>query len=145
MLFGQDRAELRRAFCTAWRKRARPQTLQPLERIIVTVIAQHPEYHALLEAPEDVLQRDFLPENEATNPFLHMGMHIAIHEQLQADWPAGIANLYRLITQRHGDTHQAEHVMMECLGEALWQAQRENRPPDERAYLSCLQRMADGR
>jgi hypothetical protein len=28
--------------------------------------------------------------------------------------------------------------MMECLGEALWRAQRDNRLPDEVAYLECL-------
>jgi hypothetical protein len=29
--------------------------------------------------------------------------------------------------------------MMECLGEAMWLAQRNNTLPDEAAYLACLQ------
>ncbi|MFI4921895.1 MAG: DUF1841 family protein [Gammaproteobacteria bacterium] len=37
-----------------------------------------------------------------------------------------------------GDAHAAEHTMLECLGEALWRAQRENRLPDEQAYLACI-------
>jgi hypothetical protein len=30
---------------------------------------------------------------------------------------------------------------MECLGESLWQAQRDNRLPDEDAYLECLRKL----
>jgi hypothetical protein len=28
--------------------------------------------------------------------------------------------------------------MMECLGQALWEAQRKGQAPDEAAYLECL-------
>jgi hypothetical protein len=31
--------------------------------------------------------------------------------------------------------------MMECLGQSLWEAQRENRSPDEAAYLECLKKL----
>jgi hypothetical protein len=31
--------------------------------------------------------------------------------------------------------------MMECLGQALWQAQRDQTHPDEMAYLECLRKI----
>ena len=31
--------------------------------------------------------------------------------------------------------------MIDCLAEALWEAQRSNRPPDEAAYLERLRRL----
>jgi len=31
--------------------------------------------------------------------------------------------------------------MIECLGRALWEAQRAGTQPDESAYLECLQRL----
>jgi hypothetical protein len=31
--------------------------------------------------------------------------------------------------------------MMECLGQALWNAQRSNQMPDEAIYLDCLQKL----
>jgi hypothetical protein len=31
--------------------------------------------------------------------------------------------------------------MIECLGEILWTAQRNNRLPDEQAYLDCLHKI----
>ncbi|MFC1602128.1 DUF1841 family protein [Pseudomonadota bacterium] len=67
-----------------------------------------------------------------------MSMHIAIQEQLSTNRPAGIAELYQQITQQIGDPHEAEHQIMECLGQMLWEAQRENRMPDEKAYLSAV-------
>ena len=55
--------------------------------------------------------------------------------------PAGIAAVYRSIVARRGDAHAAEHDMIECLAEALWEAQRQNRPPDEAAYLERLRKL----
>lgn len=140
-MFGQDRQQLRRFFRSAWQKRQTGQTLQPLEQLVAGVIEQHPEYHNELQDDES-LQRDFAPQDGQTNPWLHMGMHISLGEQLGADRPPGIRAAYQQITTRLGDHHAAEHAMMECLGVALWEAQRNNAAPDESAYLECLKRLA---
>ena len=140
-MFGQDREQLRRFFLTSWAKRLSGQPLQPLERLVAEVIAQHPEYHAVLDETGQ-LQRDFAAERGETNPWLHMAMHITLGEQLGADRPAGIRSVYQQIVTRVGDHHDAEHAMMECLGVVLWEAQRGGGIPDEQAYLECLQRLA---
>lgn len=137
MFFGSDRDSLRRQYLAAWDKARRQQALTPLERIIVEIILEHPEYHPLLEQGEEKLDRDWLPEGGETNPFLHMGMHIALTEQIQTDRPAGIRDVYRGLRLRE-DAHQAQHRMMECLGEALYHAQQTGLGPDEQAYLACL-------
>ena len=139
MIFGQDRNELRQMYTSAWQKRCANAVLSPLEAQIATVIEDHPEYH---DAVTGDLEQDFAVDGGQTNPFLHMGMHIAIQEQLSTDRPAGIAGLYTQIVQQIGDAHEADHKVMECLGEMLWQAQRDNRMPDEGAYLNCLKKLA---
>ena len=139
-MFGQDREQLRRFFQTSWSRRLAGEPLQPLEQLVAQVIEQHPEYHAYL-ADQDQLQRDFSPGNGETNPWLHMGMHISLGEQLGADRPAGIRDIYTRIAARFGDHHAAEHAMMDCLGVALWEAQRSHRMPDEQAYLECLKKL----
>ena len=134
----QDRGSLRRMYVEAWRKHRESLPVEPFEDQIVRVVALHPEYHGLLETDAAALERDYTPEGGQTNPFLHMGMHLAIREQVATNRPTGIADVHRALVARLADPHGAEHAMIECLGEALWQAQRHGRLPDEAAYLEAL-------
>jgi hypothetical protein len=137
MLFGTDRQQLRQMFVDAWRKAGAREPVTPLEDIIASVVALHPEYHRWLDEPA-ATERDWTPEHGEANPFLHMGMHIAIREQLGAGRPLGIREAHQALLALHGDAHAAEHVMLECLGEVLWQAQRAGVMPDEQRYLELL-------
>ncbi len=139
MIFGQDRDQLRRYYVEAWRKAREGLPLEPLERKIADVVAEHPEYHALLENEDRALGREYHIAEGETNPFMHMGMHIAIREQVDTNRPVGIRALHRRLSRALGGTMEAEHLMMESLAEALWVAQREGQVPDERAYLLRLQ------
>jgi hypothetical protein len=145
MLFGQDRDQLRGFYCQAWQEHRQGRPLQPLQAQIVSVIEQHPEYHSLLEHPERALNQDYLPESGQTNPFLHMGMHLAIREQVSTDRPPGIRELYRRLSARYADAHQLQHRLMECLAEMLWRAQHDGTTPDEARYLGCIRALAGDR
>ncbi len=139
MIFGQDRNELRRLYVDAWRKRCEGLPLSPLETQIADVIAMHPEYHA--DLTDANLDRDYTPEAGRSNPFLHMGLHLGIREQVSTNRPAGVTAIHRALVERHGDAHPAEHEMIECLAETLWEAQSANAPPDETRYLERMQRL----
>ncbi|MGD8582831.1 MAG: DUF1841 family protein [Gammaproteobacteria bacterium] len=141
-MFSNDRTELRKVFYECWQLKREGQALDALQQMIAGVIEQHPEYHSLLEN-DTHLDRDFSAVEGETNPFLHMSMHIALIEQISTDRPAGIRKCHRLITQSLGSPHEAEHRMMECLSEAIWQAQQHNRMPDETAYLNCLKNLIE--
>ena len=141
MFYGQSREEMRQLFIDSWNKRLAKTPMQPIEETVAAVVAEHPEYHGLLERTDAALSRDYLPEFGETNPFLHMAMHIALREQLSTNRPQGIADIYRRLLVKHNDPHQVEHRMAECLGETLWRAQRDGKEPDEQAYLECLQRL----
>lgn len=138
MLFSKDRDGLRLMYSEAWRRRLAGLPAAPLEAQIADVVTAHPEYHDLLEGPKENLQADWTPEGGRTNPFLHMGMHLALREQLGTDRPTGIRVIHSRLTARLGDRHAAEHAMMECLGAVLWESQRSGRPPDENAYIAAL-------
>ena len=140
MIFGQDRNELRKMYADAWAKRCENLPLSPLEMQIADVIEMHPEYHA--DVSGDDLARDYSPDGGQTNPFLHMGLHLGIREQVSTNRPAGIAAVFKAAAARTGDVHAAEHEMIECLAETLWEAQNENSPPDEQKYLERLRRLA---
>ena len=141
MFAGQDRGQTRDVFFRAWRAHREGHPLEGVEKLIVQVVLRHPEYHSLLEHPEPARERDYFPESGQTNPFLHLGMHIAIEEQLSIDQPRGIRGYYQKILMRLPDEHAAQHHMMECLGEMLWQASRQATAPQETVYLDCLKRL----
>ena len=130
-----DRSDARRYFIEVRRKYSNNQPLEPMESLILDVILAHPEYHSVLDSGEDALDQDYSPEHGQTNPFLHMSLHITIKEQIQTDRPAGIRDLCDALLEKYGNSHDMEHGVMECLGESLWLAQRNNALPDEQKYL----------
>jgi len=136
----QSRDEIRKIYLKVWQKMHNQSLLEPMEAIIADVIKLHPEYQQILDKGESAVEKDFSPEDGQTNPFLHMGMHITLREQAGGDRPAGIHDVYQNLVQQKG-MHEAEHAMMECLGQTLWNAQRLNAMPDENAYLACLRQL----
>ena len=141
-MFAPSRDEARRFFFDTWSKYRQENPLAGLEGVALQVILAHPEYHALLDDPDGFLARDYGPEGGEMNPFLHLSLHLAIEEQLSIDQPCGIRERYHRLSARMGSDHEAKHVLLDCLGEMLWQAQRNNQAPDQRHYLECLDRKA---
>lgn len=139
-MFTNDRSSLRRQFAEAWKKHAAGEPLDPLQSAIADAIAWHPEYHKAILGSEDALEKDYLPEMGETNPFLHLGLHLGIREQITTDRPAGIRAIHQTLLKRV-EPHDAEHRMMECLAETLWEAQRNGAMPDESTYLQRLRRL----
>jgi len=139
VILGQDRNELRQMYADAWRKHCERQPMTPLEVQIADVVELHPEYHG--DVSGENLDRDYTPDGGQTNPFLHMGLHLGIREQVATNRPAGISAIHKALSSKLGDIHAAEHAMIECLAETLWEAQSSNQPPDEAKYLERLQRL----
>jgi hypothetical protein len=126
-------------YIDAWRKAASAEPMSPLETQIAAVIGDHPEYQPLMT--EAAIDAAFTPDGGHTNPFLHMGLHLAIREQVSTNRPDGISNIYKTLASHSQNSHEAEHRMLECLAETLWEAQRNNAMPDEAAYLERLKRL----
>ena len=135
---GQNREQLRQMYLDAWRKYTARQPLEPLEAQVAAVVAEHPEYVPVLESGPPALAADYTPEGGRENPFLHMGLHLAIREQVATHRPPGIAEIHQSLSKRLGDSHAAEHAMLEALAETLWEAQRAGKAPDEQRYLERL-------
>lgn len=138
-LFNPSRDEVRHFFFGAWRKFRAAEPLTPLEGIALQVIQLHPEYHAVLDAPERYLEQEYFPEMGETNPFLHMSLHLSVQEQISINQPPGITDTYKTLVANTSE-HDAQHAVMDCLAETIWRAQRDRSPPDAAAYLQCLKK-----
>ena len=140
MIFSDDRKELRQMYADAWRKSQDRQVLSPLEAQIAKVIEDHPEYQS--ELGGEALEAAFTPSQGKTNPFLHMGLHLAVRDQVATDRPPGISYIFQELVKKYSDPHESEHRMLDCLAETLWEAQNQNAPPDEQKYLERLRKIA---
>lgn len=139
-MFNPSRDQVRNFFCDAWRKHVERLPLVGAEVTAADIATRHPEYHALLLDPE-ALAQEWTPESGQMNPFLHLSLHLAIHEQVSIDQPPGIRAAFEQLRVRL-DPHAAEHVLLECLGEIIWRAQREGKPMDAPAYVDAIRRKA---
>lgn len=139
-MYNPTREQVREFFTGAWHKHRTGEILTPLESMAVELIDLHPEYHADMEHPE-ASQRDYSVEEGRTNPFLHLSMHLAIAEQLSIDHPPGIQAAWQTLLGTH-DAHEAAHIVMEALGEVVWEAQRLGTPFDNEHYLELIHRHA---
>ena len=141
-LFNPSRDEARDFFFEAWRKYLGHEILTAMESMAADVIGEHPEYHEMLNDKKRFVEkfrdRDYPPEFGETNPFLHLGMHIAIREQISIDQPAGVSGHHQALCMKCGSAPEAEHEMMDCLAEMIWQSQRNQSAPDAGIYLACL-------
>lgn len=137
-MFAPSRDQVREFFFGVWEKYRSGQPLAGVETLALEAVLAHPEYHAVLAAPERYRERAYRPEDGETNPFLHLALHLSLAEQIQADQPPGVRAHCAALLEKHADAMAAQHAAMECLAEQIWHSQRNGTTPDTTAYLACL-------
>jgi len=140
-IFNPTREDVRRFFCDTWKKKTGSHILTPLETIAGDWMEQHPEYHTLLTDPEGALAQDYTPERGETNPFLHLSMHLSISEQISINQPPSIKQIAENLTRKLGTEHEAQHSIMECLGQVMRESQPEGVSLSPEKYLEALKKL----
>jgi hypothetical protein len=138
MFFGSTIQETRQIFFSSWQNYLQKKPLSALEEQVVRVLLDHPEYQHVVEHQARFQEQAYYPELGATNPFLHMGLHLAVREQVATNRPVGITAAFKALVTKHQDPLGVEHLLMEQLAESLWLAQKNNQVPDEQRYLNAL-------
>lgn len=140
-MFNPTRDQVRRFFCETWAKHLQGQRLEGAEIAAGELCLRHPEYHTLLAHPERAIEQEWSPETGQMNPFLHLSLHLAIGEQISINQPPGIREAFEALTQTR-ELHDAEHVLLECLGETIWKAQRHGTQMDAADYVARIRQAA---
>ncbi len=142
-MYNPDRQDVRQFFIDTWRQYRQQLPLDGIAVIALPILLAHPEYHPLMERQDAALTRDYPPEFGQTNPFLHLSLHLALTEQLSVDQPVGVRAAFERLLDHHRESHLAQHAMMDCLAEMIWQAQRHATTYDPAIYFECLQRQGE--
>jgi hypothetical protein len=137
-MFTDDRNAYRQLFFETWNKHLKQLPLQAVEAQLLDVILVHPEYHALLERPDQFMSQEFELEE---NPFFHMSLHISVREQIQMDRPTGIKMIYQNLIAAHANALDAEHKITDALAQAMFKAQVTGLPANENEYMAKLKEL----
>ena len=137
-MFSPSQNDVRRFFCSIFAKQRDRAVLTPLEAIARDWIVLHPEYADALNDVDRALAADYSVAQGQSNPFLHLSMHLSIAEQISIDQPPGIRAAFLALARRLDSEHEAHHQIMECLGQMMWESQRNGLPPDGVGYIECI-------
>src|SRR3954466_8384555 len=141
-MFSPSQADVRRFFCGVHAKAREGGVLVARETLAHEWLKEHPEYDADVADADVAVARVYDGADGASNPFLHLSMHLSVSEQSAMAQPRGIRQAVELLAGKRNSLHDAHHEAMECLGQMLWESQRAGRPPDGEAYVECVQRRA---
>lgn len=127
----------RKLFLESWQKHKNQLPIEPLEAQLIETILLHPEYHPILDDEDTALANDFTEHN----PFLHMGLHLALREQIATDIPKGIRPIFIALCSKNNDIHAVEHKMMGCLSQSIWDMQHLGKEFDVEGYMESLRQI----
>ena len=133
-MFSQDRKKQREFLAKSWQKYTSNKPLEPLEKQLVSIIEIHPEYHDLIGN----IESEYFPEQGEVNPFLHINLHLALRDQLTLNEPKCVKKVHQKLIKRYKDSHEVEHLMMECIAEMIYISQKNNTAMDQESYLNCI-------
>ena len=137
MFYGNTVQDTRPLFFLSWQKFLAKQPLSPLEQQLVDVITIHPEYHHFFEQTDAGTDRVYHPSLGEPNPFFHLGLHLALRDQVATNRPVGIQPMFHQMVLQYGDPMAVEHRMMEVLSACLWESQEQGVLSDDH-YLAAL-------
>ena len=135
-MFYQDRKKQREFLANSWQKYTRNKPLEPLEKQLASIIEIHPEYHNLIGN----IESEYLPEQGEVNPFLHINLHLALRDQLSLNHK-GVKEVHQELINHYKDSHEVEHLMMECIAEMIYISQKNNTTMNQESYLNCIKRL----
>ncbi|MCS5708840.1 DUF1841 family protein [Candidatus Berkiella cookevillensis] len=142
MMENFNHQDTRKVFFEAWQKELHSQPVTPLEGIIVDVLKRHPEYQSIFSHQEAFENFQINLKNGGVNPFFHLSLHVAILEQVNANRPNGIKEIFVRLHNKYHDQTEVEHKMMEVLAQLLHDAA--HKPEflaDDSEYLERLKRL----
>ncbi len=129
--------QMREMFFSVWDKRQDGVNLSLVEQQIWYVISAYSEFHYIFANPDKYMFKDTWSDDK--NPFLCMGLHLGVMEQVINDSPEGIKPLYLKLCEQMKYAVKAEIAMRKVMVRFVKKTANENKPLDSRKYLLALE------
>ena len=138
-MFSNDRSELRKFYKTSWIKHIKSETMTDLEKQVACIILEHPEYHDFFDKFDPKSDDpEFFAQIGDINPFLHLGLHLGIRDQIALNQPDGVRKIHSKLCEKLQNHHDAEHKMINILAEQMYLAQKNQSEFDTIEYMRQL-------
>jgi len=115
--------------------------LEGEDATMAEVLKQHPEYFDLWE------QVDTLPPGEevlrdGVNPFVHVGIHQTVENQIANHNPPQTAETLEALMRAGYTRHEAVHAIGAIVSDEIFAILKDNRPFNETSYAKALRALA---
>jgi hypothetical protein len=139
----QKRTHLKNLY-RIWKKATSDQSakLKNDEKIIAEIMRQHPEYHNQFAMADKLADRAYDP-NDATDPFIHLDIHLAIEGQLASGEPVDTEIFIEAMESKGISRHEAVHCAGMILTKTAHESVRKSGFFDWYRYKELLNKMKD--
>ena len=134
ILRSQMRSEFHRVFRAF---RDDPAALRGEQFLLGRLLHQHGEWLGLFEQPEPRL----LDVPGEVNPYLHISLHVAVEQQLEADDPPATRHTLARLQRAGLDGHEARHRIMTAVAEEMAAATRNGTGFDTARFVRRLEEL----
>ncbi len=122
----------RKVFYDAWMRHQERLALSEFDQRLIQVMLKYPQYTHCI-TPEEI------PVEEGLNPYVVMGAHLELSEQIALDRPQGVRKVFQDLVIRYDD-QKAEKMMLDVLLSVLSQSYQRSEVPDYQVYLQLLKK-----
>ncbi|MBX2993046.1 MAG: DUF1841 family protein [Bacteroidetes bacterium] len=130
---------LRRRIFEIWQKVKRNEPLEGEEKIYADLMQQHDEWHNTWEFAELLEEHEYQELDE--NPFVHIAFDAVIVNQLTADEPEGINDIYNRLRQRGLPRLDALHEIAGVFATEFYEISRGRHPYSDERYMRELKKL----
>ncbi|MEK7286003.1 MAG: DUF1841 family protein [Nitrospirota bacterium] len=127
---------------SVWERLQAKETLTGDAALIAETMTAHPELNAFWSAGEIAFQPQEV-NGYVVNPLVHVGLHVMIEKQLDADDPIEVGIALKSLLAKGESRHEAIHQIAAIWGDLYFRSVRRGGPFEEWTYLQGLTSLSE--
>ncbi|MBI3359464.1 MAG: DUF1841 family protein [Nitrospirae bacterium] len=126
---------------SVWEKIKKGEALSGDAEMIAETMIAHPEFDPFWLAGETAFQPQEI-NGFIVNPLVHIGLHVTIEQQLDADNPVEVRMALKGLLEKGITRHEAIHQIAGVWGDLYFRSVRRGGPFEDWTYLQELTRLS---
>jgi len=128
-------------YLDTWERTKKGETLSGDAGMISEAMRAHPEFDIWWPRGEAAFHPQEI-DGYIVNPLVHIGLHVAIEKQIEAENPEEVIQALRTLREGGLSAHEAVHRLAGLWGDLYFRSVRRGGPLEEEVYLEELRAIA---